>query len=684
MPYCDRCGTLTARELRENDLLLHPNLKCLKDRADGGCELCFVFWTAFKRDAAKYVDRLLRGESPFPQGSEWSPGIWLNGNQFGHPTSGDTVAVSCGRRGPKSSFWEHVNPEPIEAVLEVYEGPGPPSKYNIRGRRSTAYQDPGLHVVLIRQWMAACRAHHPRCSLALGKGCEMPTRVMHVGDPVTDRKPRLVSAAEDGICEPYLALSYCWGASTAGFAKLTDATYSSFVLGIDESDLSKSHQEMMSLARALGVQYVWIDALCIIQSNTADWERESRRMAIVYGNAALTVIAGRSSDSGHGFIANDSDYLGTFCELPKESSEKSTIMVGLKRSPDIGPTSTRAWCFQERLLSQRAVVFGTDQLKFSCRAGTVYEDGFKSAEYAGSRLLASTPTRPHMRDEQQVMMHETLKEWYGLLFPYTRCKLSNPHDVFASLAAIAQHVAKVLGSRYLAGIWECDIVRGLMWRPTYHLAPNWEQTVRPKPTSLTGSGTTRDVVCAPSWSWASVQGQVLQQSFSPPNVELYRDASNFNIRPRPSHPDRWSEGSECGADKLHMPVCELRFMGRVVEARILDESPKLRYTRLRQSAKRPVKGLAHSRYSVLLVDVGAPRRELDSDELLDNVTALGHVDVQEERVGVSTIYCLLVVSRYGLMLKSHNANGSYSRLGWFMLEQDQWFRGQVEIDIALG
>lgn len=121
MPYCHRCRTLTAKELRENDVPFHPNLRSLKDSADRGCEFCFVCWTAFKKDAAKHVDGLLRGESPFPKGSEWTPAIWLNGNQFGHPTSGDSIAVSCGRRGPKSDFWPEVNPEPIEAVLEVYE-----------------------------------------------------------------------------------------------------------------------------------------------------------------------------------------------------------------------------------------------------------------------------------------------------------------------------------------------------------------------------------------------------------------------------------------------------------------------------------------------------------------------------------------------------------------------------------
>ncbi|KAF5133383.1 hypothetical protein E5D57_004007 [Metarhizium anisopliae] len=678
MPYCHRCRTLTAKELRENDVLFHPDLRSLKDSADKGCEFCFVCWTAFKKDAAKHVDVLLRGESPFPKGSEWTPAIWLNGNQFGHPTSGDTIAVSCGRRGPKSDFWPEVNPEPIEAVLEVYEEPGTRSKYNIRGRRSTSFQNPELHVALIKEWMATCRAHHPRCSLT--RGSEMPTRVIHVGDPANNTQPRLVATAQHGISQPYAALSYCWGPHTSNVPKLTDATYSSFVQGINESTLSQSHKDMIHLARALGISYVWIDALCIIQFNAADWERESKRMAVVYGNAALTVIAGRSSDSKHGFIANNAAQNKIFCKLPQEASETPTIMVGLQRSHDIGPTSTRAWCFQERLLSQRAVIFGLEQLRFSCRAGSVYEDGFKTAGNAGSKLLGSAPIQPPSRNEQHAA-HEALKEWYGLLFPYTKCRLSNPHDAFASLSAMAQQAAAVLGSRYLAGVWECDIVRGLMWRPTYHLAPNWKPTTRPKPTSFTGP--CQIVARAPSWSWVSVEGEVSQESFVPPRVALYRDRSNLKIRPVFLHPEKWSEDVECGVDKLHMPACELRFMGRVVGARVLEESPRLRYTGLRKAIQKPVKTLAPGKYSVLLVGTGAPAGELHEDELLGNVTALGHFDVQEERVGVSHVYCLQLIPKYGLMLK-RNSDGSYSRLGWFMLEQDEWFMSQVETDVRLG
>ncbi|OAA43648.1 Heterokaryon incompatibility [Metarhizium rileyi] len=687
MPYCDRCSTLNAHELRENDLPFHPDLRSMKDSAENGCDFCFVCWSAFSQKASRYVDLLLRGESPFPEGSKWTPAIWLNGNQFGHPTSGDTVAVSLGMRGPGSEFWPDVNPEPIEAELEVYEEPGISSKYNIRGRRSTAFQNPELYVTLIREWLDTCRTEHPRCSLS--RGSEMPTRLIYVGDRLKNKEPRLMSTAEHGICEPYMALSYCWGPNTTDIPTLSDATYASFTKRIDESTLSKSHRDMLSLARKLDIKYVWIDALCIIQFNKSDWESESKRMAVVYGNAILTIIAGRSSDSKQGFIANSDEKNRIFCPIPREASEKSTIMVGLKRCTDIGPTSTRAWCFQERLLSQRAVVFGVQQLRFHCMEGSVYEDGSRTTERLASKLLRVSTEHHAPKQGQQHRAQEILKEWYALLFPFTQCQLSNPHDIFASLAAIAQKAAAVLQSRYLAGIWECDLARGLMWRPIYHLTPNRKPATRPRPTRLSGASQTIIIIRAPSWSWASVQGAVIQQTFTPPNVALYEDRSKWKIRPILLHPERWTKNSECGMDKLHMPTCELHFKGRVVEARVLDESPRLRYVGVGvdvgvgEQRNLSTRANISRKYGVLLLDSDAVRESLDPALLLHHVTAIGYFDVQEEKVGCTSVYCLQVVPKSGLMLE-RNPDASYSRLGWFMLQQDNWFAGQMETDIRLG
>ena len=41
----------------------------------------------------------------------------------------------------------------------------------------------------------------------------------------------------------------------------------------------------------LGIQYLWIDSLCIIQDSKDDWEIESAKMGAVYRNAYVTIVA---------------------------------------------------------------------------------------------------------------------------------------------------------------------------------------------------------------------------------------------------------------------------------------------------------------------------------------------------------------------------------------------------------
>jgi hypothetical protein len=50
----------------------------------------------------------------------------------------------------------------------------------------------------------------------------------------------------------------------------------------------------------LGIEYLWIDALCIVQDDTKDWEIESAKVADIYQNYYLTLAATTSSSDTEG------------------------------------------------------------------------------------------------------------------------------------------------------------------------------------------------------------------------------------------------------------------------------------------------------------------------------------------------------------------------------------------------
>ncbi|KAF0319220.1 heterokaryon incompatibility protein [Colletotrichum asianum] len=189
-----------------------------------------------------------------------------------------------------------------------------------------SYPHPNVNVSLARSHFEECRKFHNICAVQRSK--VMPTRVIAVGDK--SRSLRLL--VTKGLEEPYLALYYCWGPSQTTL-KLTKDTFDNMLKSIKEEVLTKTHQEAIHFTRALGLEYIWIDALCIIQGDEKDWAFESKRMEQVYCNSTLTIVAARSSDACLGFIN------------PPKRDEQKTLKQELDRADslpsDITPTLAR-------------------------------------------------------------------------------------------------------------------------------------------------------------------------------------------------------------------------------------------------------------------------------------------------------------------------------------------------------
>lgn len=132
----------------------------------------------------------------------------------------------------------------------------------------------------------------------------MPTRVIDVG---TLAVPALRLVGSNGTKAQYACLSHCWGDYRPDCIT-TEATLACNMKEILWASLSKSFQDAVTITRALGVRFLWIDSICIIQGKSIaakrDWQKESGLMASVYGNAILTLAATYAGD-GRGGLFND-------------------------------------------------------------------------------------------------------------------------------------------------------------------------------------------------------------------------------------------------------------------------------------------------------------------------------------------------------------------------------------------
>ncbi|KAK9793099.1 putative Heterokaryon incompatibility domain-containing protein [Seiridium cardinale] len=161
--------------------------------------------------------------------------------------------------------------------------------------------------------------------------------------------------------------------------------------------ISKVFVDAVGVAEKLGILYIWIDSLCIIQDSAEDWQAESAQMGSVYTHSILNIAATGFPNGQNGlFSKRDPDLLfpimltlhqdwyatygDGFRQLELRKGNYTLIDVNTWRNEvDESPLCSRGWVAQERTLSIRTLHFGQRQLFWEClygRRSEVFTEGF--------------------------------------------------------------------------------------------------------------------------------------------------------------------------------------------------------------------------------------------------------------------------------------------------------------------
>lgn len=343
-----------------------------------------------------------------------------------------------------------------------------------------------------KSWLEDCLQNHPECSQL--DPTFAPTRLVQISP-----KCRLCEMGTQVV--PYAALSYCWGGDQV--FKTTMQMLPRYLEAIDSTELPQTLQDAISVAQQLGLEYIWIDALCILQDSTPDKAVEIGRMAQVYGNATITIGATRASAVWNGFLSERlplaANTPNRIFALPSKHSGQDMGFVSLipYTSEGIQPLDTRGWTFQERILSPRMIDFGTLRTQYTCQTPLkrVPSDGWsdlplKSAYGIGldSRLVANLLAGLHPPEK---MLHH----WQAIVDGFTARGLAFATDKLPAIAGMAEHYGTVLKDQYCAGLWRRGMPSNLLWTAGDRIQ-HIHQDFEPR---LSGAN-----VAAPSWSWAAV------------------------------------------------------------------------------------------------------------------------------------------------------------------------------------
>ncbi|KAK1673233.1 heterokaryon incompatibility protein-domain-containing protein, partial [Colletotrichum godetiae] len=132
------------------------------------------------------------------------------------------------------------------------------------------------------------------------------------------------------------------------------------------SKLPRSLQDAFRIGQELQVRYIWIDALCILQDSEEDWLHESARMASIFNNSFVTIVAANASDCGDGFFSIAAYQCQLPVEPPHEDLRNTVTVLDTGVSFKNEPINRRAWNLQEWELAPRRLVFTSSTIHYIC------------------------------------------------------------------------------------------------------------------------------------------------------------------------------------------------------------------------------------------------------------------------------------------------------------------------------
>ncbi|KAH7317053.1 heterokaryon incompatibility protein-domain-containing protein [Stachybotrys elegans] len=366
---------------------------------------------------------------------------------------------------------------------------------------------------LVQSWISNCVSSHPACKARQRSGF-FPTRLVHVpfGPMPAQARYRLVETASLPVNfhrSRYLTLSHRWGEDQT-------PKYVTSSANIQE----RLTTDAIDAAAQLQISFIWIDSLCIIQSQDGDWATEIQKMADVYSNSFLNISATSASNPETGLTSSFEMHprvLRTTWSPAVGDRQRVIDLAFWRERVTEADINSRGWVLQERALAPRVLHFTFDQVAWECCEKAAAEEfprgvlrellgasaGFKRTtnvftSMEPNSLLVNSPS--HKQEPYAI--------WRRLIEEYGPMELTHPADKLPAISGLARAVQRQTGDECVAGLWKKTLISDLLWS-----IPKTDRRIRG--TTQAGmydkrwdSSKRASVYRAPSWSWTWVDGNV--------------------------------------------------------------------------------------------------------------------------------------------------------------------------------
>lgn len=313
----------------------------------------------------------------------------------------------------------------------------------------------------------------------------------------------------------YVSLSHCWGGQS--LCRTTQNTLEQHKDSIVVSDLTRTLQDAIHLVQRLGLRYLWVDSLCILQDDEEDWLREAGRMAAVYEGSYLTIAASASKDGSGGCFVNQETQSLIRVPCDTNDASKGHMYFGVRKDDNPvrrlfdGPLNNRAWVLQEHLFARRTVHFAEDQIYWECDKYLIGQD---RSDGRGIIEL-NVPTRsllicilgdflgpecmPHLvksPPQDKFDRGDFYSWWANLVKHFSNCSLTKASDKLPALLSLSLELGKLTNDEYHEGHW--------LWQKSSYMFMSsllWHSNDKHHLQKIAQFR-------APSWSWAALDGSL--------------------------------------------------------------------------------------------------------------------------------------------------------------------------------
>ncbi|KAI9046706.1 hypothetical protein LZ554_009444 [Drepanopeziza brunnea f. sp. 'monogermtubi'] len=383
-------------------------------------------------------------------------------------------------------------------------------------------------ISLLKKWISCCEeSHDDTCSAAIVSTNLGPATPVNYID--------LERSCIVALSEPpqYVALSYVWGQvptlmttkSNLEEMRIPDA------LAKAAEQIPKTIRDAMNLTLAVGVNYLWVDALCIVQDDYETKQDHLRAMPSIYSLAKFTlaIINGLNANAGiQGIGTNpESRSVPPYIRLPTKTVavKSKSLHKRLKFLNRMGfhsrPIwSRRAWTMQEQMFSKRILLM-EGLASWICMRTQFREEierAVEDVDYAKSNPANQRYRLIHPRNINLKMLGRLVDE-------YNQRDLSFEEDVSDAFLGISALSVPLFGPIHF-GMPEAFFDHAMCWQPSSKLRSR--QATNPE----------RKL---PSWSWMGWYGELdlsLWEVFQDHILEIFDDMTKspflgFDIRIKP-------------------------------------------------------------------------------------------------------------------------------------------------------